>query len=153
MRRRRTFTTLNATTDVASAAETPSAAASTWTSPPSVMPKHETTPAVRPCVMLRVTMYCTAGPGVTARTSAAITNNCRFLTSRTIDDLLAGVYESFHVLTKRPDFAGLCVHEIAVIAALSPRERLRQRTSRFLGDRSRLDEVFLEERDDTAVSG
>jgi hypothetical protein len=39
------------------------------------MPKHDTTPAARPCVMLRVTTYNTAGPGVTASAIAAITNN------------------------------------------------------------------------------
>src|ERR1700751_5994415 len=41
------------------------------------MPSTETSPASRPCSTLRVTMYRTAGPGVSSSATAAPTNSVR----------------------------------------------------------------------------
>ena len=50
------LTIVNAVAEEAMSAETPKAAATTWTSPPSCTPSIEVTPARRPCARLRVTM-------------------------------------------------------------------------------------------------
>src|SRR6266852_1517318 len=51
------------------------AAATTWHKVPATMPMTETRPAARPCPMLRLTTYVTAGPGITNRIAAPVTNN------------------------------------------------------------------------------
>src|SRR5206468_2564457 len=73
----RYLTKVNAEVDETSSAERPSAAAATWKSVPVQMPSTETSPAMRPCSMLRVTMYRTAGPGVRSSATAAATNTAR----------------------------------------------------------------------------
>jgi hypothetical protein len=65
------FTTVNAVADETTIDEMPTAAASTWTSPPAAMPNAETTPPTRPRSIPWATMYSTAGPGTTMRASAA----------------------------------------------------------------------------------
>ena len=65
------LTTVNASADDASSAESPIAAAVTWTSPPHATPSAERRPARRPLSTLCVTMYVTAGPGTTISASAA----------------------------------------------------------------------------------
>src|SRR5260221_2961447 len=41
------------------------------------MPMTETRPAARPCPILRLTTYVTAGPGITSRIAAPVMNNNR----------------------------------------------------------------------------
>src|SRR5262249_51286553 len=98
------FTPLNAAADVASSADSPSVAATTWTSPPVATPRHDTIPAARPWLMLRVTMYNTAGPGVTVRTTAAATNKPR---------LAVAIIERAHCQTRlhgRPSSQKILLH-------------------------------------------
>src|SRR6266498_4813292 len=77
----RYLTTANAMADETSNAESPNVAAKTWTNVPSSTLKTDISPAVRPRSILRVTMYSTAGPGVTSSTNAAKRNRGRCVTS------------------------------------------------------------------------
>ena len=72
-----TLTALNTTDDATITAESPAAAASTWTTDAVWIPSTDTNPAPVPSTPLRATMNNTDGPGTTSNTSAATTNTGR----------------------------------------------------------------------------
>ena len=71
------LTTVNAVADVASNADSPSAAANTCTNTPLPMPQHATKPARQPCVALRAMMNSESGPGVMLSSSPETMNSHR----------------------------------------------------------------------------
>src|SRR6516225_8913243 len=81
----------NPTAEDTSSAERPRVAATTCTNVPVQIPATDTRPAARPCSMLRVTMYSTAGPGVMRSAIAAPTNRPRRETSGTEE-----AYDTLH---------------------------------------------------------
>ena len=73
------FTMVKAVADAARIAYSPIMAANTCTTVPRWIPATETSPALRPCAALRVTMYITAGPGMMSKTNATAENASKVL--------------------------------------------------------------------------
>ena len=69
------FTAMNAYCDVASSAESPSAARNVWITLPAVMPSAAAIPALRPPARLRPRMKNVSWPGVRMRTMAVAMNS------------------------------------------------------------------------------
>src|SRR5579863_7804857 len=66
------LTTRKAFADAASSAESPTAATATWTIPPMAVPTEDAMPSSTPPDKVRAMTYMMPGPGVTARTRAAV---------------------------------------------------------------------------------
>ena len=69
-----TLMAVNALADATMRADSPTVAAMTWMVEAVWTPATDTSPARRPCVLLRVTMNSTAGPGIMSSRSDATMN-------------------------------------------------------------------------------
>ena len=69
------FKIVNAVAEAASMADSPSAAATMWTTHPAATPSAAAAPARQPCVELRPMMYNISGPGVIFSSTPAVTNS------------------------------------------------------------------------------